>query len=361
MLLAPVLLAIAMGSVAMAQPANRAALPAIPAPMGVPVPGPDTGRPYAPQPILPGGIVMPLFLANSPYLKADRLHEPEVYNMERGVPGRISSIVNIHNPSIEMHFTAPGLNTGAAIILIAGGGHTTLNVGYEGADFVPYFFNFGINTIIIRSRLRRDGYDPRTDEVYDVQQAIRLVRAHAAEWGIDPNKIGVMGFSAGAELAMAASLQYDAFDARNNMPGDPLAGISSRPDFVGSIYPGPSLFARGQAYPIPKDAPPAFITSAGWGDQNHATWADEYFAAFLKAGVPNVEMHIYARGQHAGALTYRNFTAFGTWQDRFIAWFRDLGFFAKPGVVTQAALDVEAFKSKPAPAPAAPPVPAPRP
>lgn len=339
-------MAMALLAGAIAAPAQGAP-PPVPAPMGIPVPGPATRQPYAPQPILPGGIVMTLFPPDSPYLNAKRIREPEQYTMEPGVPGRIQYIVNIHNPSIEVHFTMPHLNTGAAIILIAGGGHRTLNVGYEGADFVPYFTNYGINTIIIRSRLRVDGYDSKTDEVYDVQQAIRMVRAHAAEWHIDPNKIGLMGFSAGAELAMAASLKYDEFDAKNNAPSDPLAGVSSRPDFIGSIYPGPSLFRGGASYPIPKDMPPTFIACAGWGDQNHATWSDEFFAAMLKIGVPNVEMHIYARGEHAGALTYRNFTAFGTWQDRFIDWFRDLGFFNKPGVATQAALDVAAFVKNP--------------
>ena len=74
------------------------------------------------------------------------------------MPGRISSIVNIHNPSIEVHPVDRSLNTGAAVILVAGGGHNTLNVGTEGADFVPYFFNYGVNTIILRNRLRKDGY-----------------------------------------------------------------------------------------------------------------------------------------------------------------------------------------------------------
>ena len=81
----------------------------------------------------------------------------------------------------------------------------------------------GVNTIVLRSRLRRDGYDPKTDEVYDLQQAIRIVRAHAAEWHIDPKKIGVMGFSAGAELAMAAAIQYGDFDKKN--AGAPRAGV----------------------------------------------------------------------------------------------------------------------------------------
>src|SRR5258708_1729277 len=151
--------------------------------------------------------------------------------MSRALRARINSIVNIHNPSIELHTVDGSLNTGAAVILAAGGGHNTLNVGTEGADFVPYFYNYGVNTVILRNRLRRDGYSPQTDAVNDAMQSIRMVRAHAKEWGIDPNKIGMMGFSAGAELAAPSALMFNQFDQTNNAPGDPLKGISSRPDF----------------------------------------------------------------------------------------------------------------------------------
>jgi acetyl esterase/lipase len=370
--LASLLLATLAANIAVAQDASQPAiapahapLPPIPAPMNVPKPGPTNDDAYAPQPILPGGIVIPLFPPDSHYLNTNRIREAEVYNMDRAVPGRISSIVNIHNPSIEVHLVDGNLNTGAAVILAAGGGHNTLNVGGESADFVPYFFNYGINTIILRNRLRRDGYNPKTDEVYDAQQAIRLVRAHAAQWRIDPNKIGIMGFSAGAELAMPAAIAFDDFDKNNNDPSDPLAGISSRPDFVGVIYPGPSPFAAGRganpapAPAIPKNTPPSFITCAGWGDRGHAVWANEYFTAMLNAGVPNVEMHIYARGHHpgdqvgpdeppsTGGLTDRGFIEYGTWPNRFIDWCRDLGFFQKPGVETQAAKDIENFMKQP--------------
>ena len=319
-----------------------------PPPMGVPKPGPVTKLPYAPQPILPGGIVMPLFPPGSPFLNAARVREAEVYTMDAAVPGRIERIVNIHNPSIEVHLASAGNNTGAAIILVPGGGHNTLVVGSEGADPVPFFFNYGINTVILRSRLRADGYNPKTDEVYDAQQAIRLVRAHAAEWHIDPKKIGVMGFSAGAELTMATAIAYGEFNAKSNMPGDPLAGVTSRPDFVAAIYPGPSLFTRGGTPAIPKDAPPSFIACAGWGDKVHAVWADEYFAAMLNAGVPGNRRDVYAIGHHGGGLGYRDGTALGTWQLRFVDWFRDLGFFQKPGIETLAAKDVEAFVKQPA-------------
>jgi dienelactone hydrolase len=329
----------------------QAPLPSIPAPQAVPKPGPVTKNAYAPQALLPGGIVMPLFPPGSPFLNAKRVSEAEVYTMDPVVPGRVQRIVNIHNPSIEVHLAGGGNNTGTAIILAPGGGHSTLVVGLEGADPVPYFFQYGINTVILRNRLRSSGYEPKTDGVYDIQQAIRLVRAHAAEWHIDPHKIGVMGFSAGAELTMAAAIQYPEFD-RKNGGGDPLAGVTSRPDFVAAIYPGPSLFtpawtSKNGTPPIPKDTPPSFIAGAGWQDKIHAVWADEYFSAMLNAGIPNLEMHIYARGGHGNGLAYRDFTGEGSWQDRFVHWMRDLGFFEKPGVETLAVKDVAEFVKQP--------------
>ncbi len=341
-----------------AQSTSQAALPALPAPLGVPKPGPATDAPYAPTPILPGGVVVTLFPPGSPYLKSERVREPEQYNMSQAVPGRINSIVNIHNPSIEVHTVDGGISTGAAVILAAGGGHNTLNVGGEAADFVPFFYNYGVTTIILRNRLRRDGYNPQTDEVYDAQQAIRMVRAYAKEWRIDPNKIGIMGFSAGAELAAPSAVLFSDFDKKNSDPSDPLAGISSRPDFVGLIYPGPSPFARNRTPPpIPRNVPPAFVICGGSGDKGHAVWALDYFSAMLALGVPNIEMHIYGNGRHpgdalsdgshmSGGLTDRNNIPYGTWQFRFIDWFRDLGFLQKPGVETKAAKDVAAFASQ---------------
>jgi hypothetical protein len=155
------------GTAALAQ--EKAPLPPLPAPQSVPKPGPDTGRPYAPQAILPGGIVVPLFAPDSPYLRADKLHVPEVYNLSQAVPGRISSIVSIHNPSIEVHKVEKSINTGTAVIVIAGGGHRTLNVGGEAADFVHFFYNYGINTVILRNRLRADSYVAEVDAAHDAQ------------------------------------------------------------------------------------------------------------------------------------------------------------------------------------------------
>lgn len=291
--------------------------------------------------------MIPLFPAGSPFLKADRVGEAETLNMMRDVPGRIQSIVNIHNPSIEVHVVDPGINTGTVVILVPGGGHDTLNVGTEGADFVSFFYQYGVNTVILRNRLRSSGYSPQTDAVYDAQQAVRLVRSRAKEWNFDPNKIGIVGFSAGAELAAPAGVFFEKFDADNKGAGDPLGGVSSRPDFVGLVYPGPTPFARNATEVVPANAPPTFITSAGTGDQQHANWADQYFAAFLRARIPNLEMHIYGNGIHANGLKDRNDTPFGTWQFRYVDWFRDLGFLGKPGVETQAAKDVAARMAQP--------------
>ena len=343
---------------ATARDEQRPALPAIPAPGSVPRPGPETDAPYAPQPILPGGVVIPLYSPGSHFLNRKRVREAERYNMSPSVPGRINSIVNIHNPSIEVHTVDSGINTGAAVILVAGGGHKTLNVGSESADFVPFFYNYGVNTIILRNRLRSDGYNPQVDGVNDALQSIRLVRAYAKQWNIDPNKIGVMGFSAGAELTAAATVMFDEFDKKNHDASDPLAGVSSRPDFAGIIYPGPSPFAPNRTAPaVPRNVPPAFVVCASSGDRVHAEWAIQFFNAMLALDVPNIEMHLYGNGRHpggalpdggriSGGLTDRNNIPFGTWQFRFIDWFRDLGFLQKPGVETKAAKDSTAFASQ---------------
>jgi endo-1,4-beta-xylanase len=334
-----------------------AELAPLPTALAVPKPGPTNDAPYAPQPIVQGGVIVPLYPPDSPHLKQDRMREAEQYNMSKAVPGRINSIVNIHNPSIEVHTVEGGLNTGAAVILAAGGGHNTLNVGSESADFVPYFYSFGVNTIILRNRLRRDGYNVQADAVNDAFQAIRLVRAHAKDWNLDTNKIGIMGFSAGAELAAPAALFFEDFDKKNNDSSDPLAGVSSRPDFVSLVYPGPTPFARNGNPLIPSNSPPAFIICGGSGDRVHAIWADEYLAAMLRASIPNVEMHIYGNGRHPGealsdgtrmsaGLADRNGMPFGSWQNRFIDWFRDLGFLQRPGIETKSARDTALFVSQ---------------
>jgi acetyl esterase/lipase len=169
----------------------------------------DPKAPFKPELILPGGVVLPLYPPGSPHLKQERIHEAERYNTAlKNKSDKVLTVLNIHNPSIESHLAgdeAP--NTGAAIILVPGGGHKILNVGSAG-NLVPFFKKHGVSTIILRNRLRIDGYEPTTDAVHDAFQAIRLVRAHAAEWKLDPAKIGIVGFSAGGELSAPTALFF---------------------------------------------------------------------------------------------------------------------------------------------------------
>ncbi len=353
--------------------AAEPSLPPLPAPQNVPAPGPKTDAPYAPKAILPGGVVIPLYPAGSPYLRADKVNEAEVY--QNWGPGLVGAVTSIHNPSIEFHAGNGQLNTGAVVILAGGGGHRSLNVG-EASPLVQFLAHQGVSSVIIRNRLRSDGYEPKTDGVNDALQAIKLVRAYAKQWKLDPAKVGIMGFSAGAELAMNAALLWEEFDRVNDTADNPLAKVSSRPDFIGSIYPGPSLFFRAEQKPaIPRAMPPVFIACAGQGDWIHAYWALEFYQALLMDGVPNIEMMLYARGRHpgdktqpgeppaTGSISNMGGIPFGTWSARFLDWFRDLGFLGQPGVVTQAAKDVAASLDRqprslrppgppPAPAPA---------
>ena len=304
--------------------------------------------PFIPEPIVPGGLVLSLYPPDSPRLKHERIGEAERYNTSlKNKSDKTLNVINIHNPSIEVHLAEDGpANTGAAVIVAPGGGHTILWVGPEGGDFAPFFKKHGVSTIILRYRLRIDGYDAKVDAVNDAFQAIRLVRAHAAEWKLDPKKIGIMGFSAGAELSAPTALFFEKFESDNSDAADPLAKVSARPDFVGVIYPGPTPFTHDPTAKIPHNVPPSFIASAGSGDRVHALWANDYFTAMLKAGAPNLEMHIYGNGGHGGGLTDRGGIPFGAWTDRFIDWFTDLGFLGKPGAPTKAAADVEAYAKK---------------
>eukprot|EP01043_Picozoa_sp_COSAG02_P049669 COSAG02_NODE_5013_length_4724_cov_2.494486_2_plen_361_part_00 len=270
--------------------------------------------PFVPEPILPGGVVLPLFEPNSELLVEARLHEPESYNHRdpKASPSDpVRTVVGVHNPSLEAHILPPGpQNSGSCVIVVPGGGHSVLVIGSEGADCVPFFASRGISTVILRERLRIDGYNMVTDAMNDTFQAIRLVRANATTWGLDPAKIGIMGFSAGAELAAGAAIEYDEWNAAHadtlGPAGEHLHQISCRPDFVGLLYPGPTPFQNKESREltgctrlqgagwaddpssepdpvrpqIPDDVPPSFIATPSSGDRIHAIWAAEYYCAF---------------------------------------------------------------------------------
>jgi endo-1,4-beta-xylanase len=271
----------------------------------------------APRPLTPGAKVVTLWPAGSPMLKGlDGSDRPEQVTFSKDRPDRAQSVVNVHNPSLELHLAPRDKANGTAVIVAPGGGNKQLVVGSEGLDIADWLNGLGVSVFIERYRLQP--YDSTKDAVADTQRSVRVVRANAREWGVDPARVGVMGFSAGGEQAAWVSLKFDRGDAG---AADPVDRESCRPDFTVLIYPG---WRRMDLSDVPKDAPPAFLTSAGLDDAFHARQTVEYYNALFAAKVP-AELHIYAHGGHGGGIRPRNGIPFGTWPQRFVEWATDLG------------------------------------
>ena len=273
-----------------------------------------------PQPLAPGAKVVTLWPQGSPALRAlEGSDKPEEFRKSKD--GRVQSVVNVHNPSIEVHLAPADKANGMVVIVMPGGGNTQLVVGTEGTDIAEWLNGLGVHAFIERYRLRP--YTSDGDALADTKRAIRMVRAHAKEWGVDPNRVGVMGFSAGGEQAGWVALKYDTGDANAS---DPVERMSCRPDFAVLVYPG---WRRMDLSSVPKDAPPVFLTTAGLDDASHARATVDFYNAWINAKVP-VEMHIYGHGGHGNGIKPRNGIPFGSWPTRFVEWVTDLGMM-KPG------------------------------
>ena len=241
-------------------------------------------------------------------------------------PGqRIKSIKNVHNPLIEVHLPPADKAVGTAIIVAPGGGHRQLVWGSEGTDIAHWLNGLGVTAVVLKYRLAQTPgfkYSVEKEALEDTQRAVRIVRARAKEWGVNPAKVGILGFSAGGALAAYADIRFDRGDAN---AADPINRESCRPDFVGLVYPGWGKMDSE----VPKDAAPAFLTSAGLDDASHARQTVEFHNLLFRAGVQS-DLHIYAHGGHGGAISKRNGIPFGTWHVRFEEWLTDLGML-KPG------------------------------
>jgi acetyl esterase/lipase len=267
----------------------------------------------APQVIL-------LWPPGSPTLQGQS--EKEITKPENVKPGdRINSIVNVHAPSIEVHLPPADKAVGTAVIVAPGGGHRQLVWGSEGTDIAKWLNDQGIAAFILKYRLAftpNYQYTVEGEALADTQRAIRIVRSRANEFGIKPDRVGVLGFSAGGALAALADIR---FDRGKSESADAIDHASCRPDFVGLVYPG---WNRAMDITAPKDASPAFITSAGLDDKSHAVQSVEFYNSLFNAGVP-VELHIYAHGGHGKAINPRGGIPFGTWQVRMQEWMGDRG------------------------------------
>ena len=236
-----------------------------------------------------------------------------------------NNIAGINNPSLTVFLPETGHATGAAVVVLPGGGHKFLVVGKEGTSIAQWLAAHGIAGFVLKYRLAKETGSPYRVEVeslQDTQRAIRLIRSRAKEWGVDPAKIGAMGFSAGAELAALVSLRND---AGNPAAIDPIDRESCRPAFQALIYPG------GIADKVPvKDSPPAFL-ACGYDDRpDISEGVPELYLRFKKVGVP-AEMHVYAGVGHGFAL--RPGPSAG-WAPRFADWLAEI-FLPRPAPVAK--------------------------
>jgi len=223
----------------------------------------------------------------------------------------------VHYPSIFVFPTPKEKATGAAVLVCPGGGANTLTLDHEGRDIAKWLNSVGITAFVVKYRLSKTPNFPQytiDTSVGDAQRAIRLVRSRAAEWGVDPKRIGLMGFSAGGTVAAYAGVRGDAGKADAT---DPVERVSSRPDFNVLVYTG----TMAVPLTVLKDAPPVLLIGST-EDSAHAVNALQVYQAYLAAKIP-VEMHLYAGGVHGFALEPTELPV-GTWNQRFMDWLVDL-------------------------------------
>jgi acetyl esterase/lipase len=227
-------------------------------------------------------------------------------------------------------------NTGAAVVVFPGGGYQILAIDLEGTEVCDWLTAKGITCVLLKYRVPNSG--PHWDErcncqmnpkapmaLQDAQRTMGLVRFHAAEWHIDPHKIGVLGFSAGGHLSAAISTHFD----RRLYPAvDAADKESCRPDFAVALYPGhlwisDKKFELNPDVPVTRRTPPTFLVQAENDNVDNVNNSLVYYIALKNAGVP-VEMHLYAEGKHAFGLRPTKFPI-TRWPELVETWLRTIG------------------------------------
>ncbi len=207
-------------------------------------------------------------------------------------------VTSVSQPSLTVYAPTTGKNTGAAALVFPGGSYLRLSYTTEGTDICEWLNSIGMTCVLVKYRVPEDGHYPaNVEDLEDAQQAMRMTRAHAAEWGIDPKKIGVIGFSAGAHLAVAVSTHPD-FQGKNVA----ASTVDARPDFQMVIYPGWLTDPAGAGRVDPALAPtlsvpPTFLVQAENDYTAHVENVLVYFEALKNAKVP-AELHLYTLGGH---------------------------------------------------------------
>ena len=209
---------------------------------------------------------------------------------------------NVSKPTLTV-YTPKQNNTGAAIVVFPGGAYRVLAIDLEGTEVCDWLNTVGITCILVKYRVPDSGPYPKSSAaLQDAQRAVGIVRSRAAEWHIDPKRIGVLGFSAGAHLSAALSTH---FDQRLYDPIDDADKLSCRPDFAVIVYPGylalsEQNFAQNSEIRVTEQTPPSFIVQAE-DDPVHVENSTVYFLALKNAKVP-AELHLYSNGGHGYGL-----------------------------------------------------------
>jgi len=225
-------------------------------------------------------------------------------------------VKNINNPTLTVFLPPKDKATGSAIVVCPGGGHRLLVFTAEGLEPAKFLSDMGIAVFVLKYRLGRDTSTPSYKiDIHgkeDGCRAMRLVRSRAAEFGIDPNKIGLMGFSAGGEIVDMVTFEPDA------PHHDAIDNASAKPNFLVQIYPGPLSIPDD----IPQDSPPAFLLAAN-DDACCSPSVVRLLNAYRKAKVP-VEVHLYTKGDHGFNMGNRSrLKTINTWPQRLADWLSD--------------------------------------
>lgn len=232
---------------------------------------------------------------------------------------------NINNPTITVYMPPKDKANGAAILICPGGGHRMLVINSEGREAAQLLTRQGFVVAVLKYRLARDTNSPYKLQVHakqDAERAMRIVRSNAGKWNFDPNRLGIMGFSAGGEV-----VDWIAFEKGTGNPKatDPIEQANFKPNFMILVYPGP----LGVPDVIPPDAPPAFLVVAN-DDECCSPPVVKLLQKYREAGV-SVEAHIFSKGNHAFNTGIRStLQSLKNWPGRLTDWFVDNDCFKTP-------------------------------
>jgi acetyl esterase/lipase len=221
---------------------------------------------------------------------------------------------NIQEPSIIPYLPGKAAATGAAVIVAPGGGHSELWMDHEGYAVAEWLSDHGVAAFVLKYRLakqKNSTYTVEDTELGDMQRAIRTVRSRSTEWGVDPARIGVMGFSAGGELAALASTRYDEGTPSSD---DPVERASSKPDFQALLYP-----AIPHDRKLTADTPRAFLACGGNDRPDISQGLPELYLALTRLHV-SAELHIYAGVGHGFGVRKTNPAPVSGWTSLFLEW-----------------------------------------